>query len=72
MSEDAAAFVAEINSRNEIRDLLGSYFTRDSRVLILDRNNPHKQVVVSPPDTKSLDNFLVEAKKSRWIESALC
>jgi hypothetical protein len=27
--------------------------------------------VVSPPETKSLDNFLVEAKKSRWIESML-
>jgi hypothetical protein len=41
MTEDAAAFVAEINARNEIRDLLGSYFARDSRVLVLDRNNPH-------------------------------
>jgi hypothetical protein len=71
MTEDTAAFVAENNARNEIRDPLGSYFTRDSRVLILDRNNPHKQAVVSPPDAKSLDNFLVEAKKSRWIESML-
>jgi hypothetical protein len=69
--QDAADFVAEINAKNEIRDLLSSYFSRDSRVLILDRNNPHKQVVVSPPETKTLENFLVESKKSRWIESML-
>jgi hypothetical protein len=43
MTEDAAAFVAEINARNEIRDPLGSYFTRDGRVLVLDRSNRHKQ-----------------------------
>jgi hypothetical protein len=40
-------------------------------VLVLDYNNPHKQAVVSPLDAKSLKKFLVEAKKSRWIESML-
>jgi hypothetical protein len=69
--QDAADFVAEINAKNEIRDLLGSYFSRDSRVLILDRNNRHKQVVVSPPETQTLKDFVVEAKKSKWIESML-
>ena len=33
-TQDAAACVAEINAKNEIRDLLSTYFTRDSRVLI--------------------------------------
>ena len=71
MPQDAPDFVAEISAKNEIRDLLASKLARNSGVLILDRDNRHKQVVVSLPETKSLENFLVKAKKSRWIESML-
>ena len=70
-TQDAAAFVAEMTAKNDISNLLSSYFTRDSQVLTLDWNNPHKQLVVLPPKTKSLESFLVEAKKNRWIESIL-
>jgi hypothetical protein len=63
-----------VGADDEAADLglqLKSFFTRKQRTLTIATNNGKDQLVVNRPFLQTIDGFITEAKRSKWIEDLL-